>query len=60
MRDTGNQSSKPIHRSPIPATLPDEPDHSAEDQEHGELSATVKHLTEDKLVAWGWTPGMDV
>ena len=24
------------------------------------LQATVKHLTEDKLVAWGWQPGIDV
>ena len=24
------------------------------------LQATVKHLTDDKLVAWGWTPGIDV
>ena len=24
------------------------------------LQATVKHLTEDKLVAWGWEPGIDV
>jgi hypothetical protein len=24
------------------------------------LAATVKHLTEDKLVAWGWEPGVDV
>ena len=24
------------------------------------LQATVKHLTEDKLVAWGWEPGVDV
>lgn len=25
-----------------------------------DLQATVKHLTEDKLVAWGWEPGIDV
>ena len=25
-----------------------------------DLAATVKHLTEDKLVAWGWEPGVDV
>lgn len=24
------------------------------------LQATVKPLTEDKLVAWGWEPGIDV
>lgn len=24
------------------------------------LQATVKHLTEDKLVAWGWEPGINV
>jgi len=24
------------------------------------LHATVEHLTEDKLVAWGWEPGIDV
>jgi len=24
------------------------------------LEATVKHLTDDKLVAWGWAPGIDV
>ena len=24
------------------------------------LQATVKHLTDDKLVAWGWEPGIDV
>lgn len=24
------------------------------------LEATVRHLTEDKLVAWGWAPGVDV
>ena len=24
------------------------------------LQATVEHLTEDKLVAWGWEPGIDV
>jgi hypothetical protein len=24
-----------------------------------DLSATVKHLTEDELVAWGWEPGTD-
>ena len=24
------------------------------------LQATVKHLTDDKLVAWGWAPGIDV
>ena len=24
------------------------------------LDATVKHLTDDKLVAWGWAPGIDV
>ena len=24
------------------------------------LQATVKHLTEEKLVAWGWEPGIDV
>ena len=24
------------------------------------LKATVKHLTEDKLVAWGWAPGINV
>ncbi len=25
-----------------------------------DLAATVKHLTEDKLVAWGWEPGINV
>ena len=25
-----------------------------------DLRATVKHLTEDKLVAWGWKPGINV
>lgn len=25
-----------------------------------DLQATVKHLTEDKLVAWGWAPGISV
>jgi hypothetical protein len=25
-----------------------------------DLQATVRHLTEDKLVAWGWTPGINV
>ena len=25
-----------------------------------DLAATVKHLTEDKLVAWAWEPGVDV
>ncbi len=25
-----------------------------------DLQATVRHLTEDKLVAWGWEPGIDV
>jgi hypothetical protein len=25
-----------------------------------DLQATVKHLTEDKLVAWGWEPGIDL
>ena len=25
-----------------------------------DLKATVKHLTDDKLVAWGWSPGVDV
>jgi hypothetical protein len=25
-----------------------------------DLQATVKHLTEDKLVAWGWEPGISV
>lgn len=24
------------------------------------VNAIVKHLTEDKLVAWGWNPGIDV
>jgi len=24
------------------------------------LKATVEHLTEDKLVAWGWEPGIDI
>ena len=24
------------------------------------IQATVKHLTEDKLVAWGWEPGINV
>lgn len=24
------------------------------------LQATVEHLTDDKLVAWGWEPGIDV
>ena len=38
MRDTGNQSTKPIHPSPNPAALPKETDHSADDQEHGEGS----------------------
>ena len=38
MRDTGNQSSKPIHPSPNPATLPNEPGHAADNQEHGEGS----------------------
>ena len=38
MRDTGNQSSKPIKPSPNPATLTSEPIHSAPDGEHGEGS----------------------
>lgn len=25
-----------------------------------DLQATVRHLTDDKLVAWGWAPGIDV
>ena len=25
-----------------------------------DLKATVRHLTQDKLVAWGWEPGTDV
>ncbi len=25
-----------------------------------DLASTVKHLTEDKLVAWGWVPCVDV
>ena len=25
-----------------------------------DLRATVRHLTEDKLVAWGWEPGISV
>ena len=25
-----------------------------------DLQATVKHLTEDELVAWGWAPGVSV
>ena len=25
-----------------------------------DLAATVKHLTEDELVAWGWEPGTDI
>ena len=32
MRDTGNQSSKPIKPSPNPITLPTEPEHSADEQ----------------------------
>ena len=38
MRDTGNQSSKPIKPSPNPATLSSEPVHSTQDAEHGEGS----------------------
>lgn len=25
-----------------------------------DLEATVRHLTQDKLVAWGWEPGTDI
>lgn len=25
-----------------------------------DITATVKHLIEDKLVAWGWSPGIDL
>ena len=38
MRDTDNQSLKPIKPTPNPATLPIEPHHSATDAEHGEGS----------------------
>ena len=39
MRDTGNQSSKPIKPSPNPVTLPTEIDQAASDhQEQGEGS----------------------
>lgn len=38
MRDTGNQSSKPIRPSPNPVTLPIEPEHTADDQVKGEGS----------------------
>lgn len=38
MRGTGNQSSKPIHPSPNPATLPNEPEQRADDEVKGEGS----------------------
>ncbi len=38
MRDTGNQSSKPIHPSPNPAALPNAPEHDADDEVKGEGS----------------------
>ena len=38
MRDTGNQSSKPIKPSPNPTALTSEPIRSAADAEHGEGS----------------------
>ena len=41
MRDTGNQSSKPIKPSPNPVTLPTEPEHLADEQKgEGSYSGT--------------------